>query len=71
MSDALRLGRAEPIAPAYVHPIPIVTIQKLATALYWIGRTAIRGQTDTCDKAKARLALIEQAAREVLEEAPA
>jgi len=62
----LRVGRTPPILPATIHDVPRRTVEKLATALYWIGRTAIRGQTESCEKARARLALIEQAAEEAL-----
>jgi hypothetical protein len=65
---ALRPGRETPIRPETIHPVPIVTIEKLATELYWIGRAAIRGQTESCEKAKATLALIEQGAESALEE---
>jgi hypothetical protein len=55
------------IEPGTIHPIPLVTIRKLATALYWIGIPAQRGKTETCAKAKSRLALIEAAVEEALE----
>ena len=35
-------GRREPIRPETIDWVPIVTIEKLATALAWIGRSAIR-----------------------------
>jgi hypothetical protein len=65
---ALDPDRETPIRPATIHPVPIVTIEKLATTIYWIGRTAIRARTEPCDRAMARLALIEQAAEAALED---
>ena len=62
----LRPDRETPIRPAKIHTAPIVTIEKLATALYWIGRAAIRGQTLPPDQMKATLYLTEQAAEDAL-----
>jgi hypothetical protein len=70
MSDELRPDRERegPILPPSIDAdFPRQTIERLATALYWIGRTAIRGQGEAPDVARARLALIEQAAQAALE----
>jgi hypothetical protein len=43
MTDVLRRNREMPILPEYIHPVPLVTVEKLADALYWIGCSAISG----------------------------
>jgi hypothetical protein len=69
ISGELPRCRAEnPILPETIHPVPMVTIQKLADALYWIGRTAIRGKSETDpEKIKATFAMIEDQAAAGLE----
>jgi hypothetical protein len=68
MTDVLRRNLEMPILPEYIHPVPLVTVEKLADALYWIGRSAIRGQTEGPERMKATLALIVQAVRGALED---
>jgi hypothetical protein len=64
----LEKNRSPPYRPAVTaHEIPVVTIEKLADAIYWIGRTAVQGQAETEPaKLRANLALIEQQAEAAL-----
>lgn len=59
-------NRKMPILPATIHAVPNVTIEKLANALYYIGRSAVR-QTKDPNQMRATLALIATAAKGALE----
>lgn len=66
----LRPNRTMPILPAYIHNAPYVTIERLATALYRIGRLALCMQPLplTQEESTATLAIISQIAEAALED---
>ena len=61
-------GRQMPILPAYIHSAPRVTIERLATALYRIGRFALSGAAGASEREASTLALISQIAEAALED---
>ena len=63
----LRKGRQMPIRPATIHGAPIVTIEKLATAIYSMGRAAVRERAASPERLRATLGLIAQMAEAALE----
>ena len=61
-------NRTMPILPVYIHAAPRVTIERLATALYRIGRLAINEQPGAPEHEASTFALIAQIAEGALED---